>query len=102
MPHGFVDLQPKLRAFQDDIERAFGALIGLVQRDSFFADSARVLNQLQLINQFIAFVLPLATERSRDRKSTRLNSSHLCISYAVFCLKKKKQKSLYVSNTRNQ
>src|SRR5256885_1297684 len=28
---------------------------------------------------------------SRDRKSTRLNSSHLVISYAVFCLKKKKQ-----------
>src|SRR2546426_7881081 len=27
----------------------------------------------------------------RDRKSTRLNSSHLVISYAVFCLKKKKQ-----------
>src|SRR2546426_1997176 len=29
---------------------------------------------------------------SRDRKSTRLNSSHLVISYAVFCLKKKKHK----------
>src|SRR5256885_12153212 len=29
-------------------------------------------------------------ENSRDRKSTRLNSSHLVISYAVFCLKKKK------------
>src|ERR1039457_7523410 len=28
---------------------------------------------------------------SRDRKSTRLNSSHLVISYAVFCLKKNKQ-----------
>src|SRR2546426_9363315 len=28
----------------------------------------------------------------RDRKSTRLNSSHLVISYAVFCLKKKKDK----------
>src|SRR5437879_11343155 len=28
----------------------------------------------------------------RDRKSTRLNSSHRCISYAVFCLKKKKKK----------
>src|SRR5256885_5577488 len=27
--------------------------------------------------------------RGRDRKSTRLNSSHLVISYAVFCLKKK-------------
>src|SRR2546426_5102150 len=31
-----------------------------------------------------------AKERSTDRKSTRLNSSHLVISYAVFCLKKKK------------
>src|SRR5205807_9161313 len=30
------------------------------------------------------------TLTSRDRKSTRLNSSHLVISYAVFCLKKKK------------
>src|SRR2546426_2224076 len=29
----------------------------------------------------------------KDRKSTRLNSSHLVISYAVFCLKKKKMKS---------
>src|SRR5690349_22686125 len=31
-----------------------------------------------------------ATVESRDRKSTRLNSSHVEISYAVFCLKKKK------------
>src|SRR5436189_1773521 len=31
----------------------------------------------------------LETLRSLDRKSTRLNSSHRCISYAVFCLKKK-------------
>src|SRR5256885_12937479 len=30
--------------------------------------------------------------RQVDRKSTRLNSSHLVISYAVFCLKKKKKK----------
>src|SRR5207253_7866532 len=29
----------------------------------------------------------------RDRKSTRLNSSHVAISYAVFCLKKKKKKN---------
>src|SRR2546430_12183302 len=32
---------------------------------------------------------PLARRRARDRKSTRLNSSHSQISYAVFCLKKK-------------
>src|SRR2546426_4000724 len=31
--------------------------------------------------------------RWEDRKSTRLNSSHLVISYAVFCLKKKKKKT---------
>src|SRR5438045_7158552 len=30
---------------------------------------------------------------SRDRKSTRLNSSHLGISYAVFCLKKKRKQA---------
>src|SRR5256885_5471084 len=30
--------------------------------------------------------------QQKDRKSTRLNSSHLVISYAVFCLKKKKNK----------
>src|SRR5437762_14036852 len=30
--------------------------------------------------------------KNPDRKSTRLNSSHRCISYAVFCLKKKKTK----------
>src|SRR5256885_2776494 len=33
-----------------------------------------------------------AARGQRDRKSTRLNSSHLVISYAVFCLKKKKNK----------
>src|SRR5438132_8625875 len=32
------------------------------------------------------------THDARDRKSTRLNSSHTVISYAVFCLKKKKKK----------
>src|SRR2546426_8318682 len=35
-----------------------------------------------------------------DRKSTRLNSSHLVISYAVFCLKKKKTKQGTISFSR--
>src|SRR5436190_18527855 len=34
----------------------------------------------------------------RDRKSTRLNSSHTVISYAVFCLKKKKERSAKASD----
>src|SRR5687768_17726577 len=36
--------------------------------------------------------------RTRDRKSTRLNSSHGYISYAVFCLKKKKKNKTHTSN----
>src|SRR5690606_40645542 len=35
----------------------------------------------------------------QDRKSTRLNSSHVKISYAVFCLKKKKNKKTKTKNT---
>src|SRR3712207_8775206 len=38
----------------------------------------------------------LETSRAKDRKSTRLNSSHANISYAVFCLKKKKK---YINKT---
>src|SRR5689334_23737487 len=38
-----------------------------------------------------------SARESIDRKSTRLNSSHSSISYAVFCLKKKKQKRHYMS-----
>src|SRR5256886_7776996 len=38
---------------------------------------------------------------SRDRKSTRLNSSHSQISYAVFCLKKKKKKSSLIIKCTN-
>src|SRR5699024_10120341 len=36
------------------------------------------------------YLLPRQQEKDLDRKSTRLNSSHVSISYAVFCLKKKK------------
>src|SRR5438876_2513390 len=50
------------------------------------------------------YVRGLGRSLSGDRKSTRLNSSHPSISYAVFCLKKKKKKnhrdpSLTISNT---
>src|SRR2546426_4495820 len=38
--------------------------------------------------------------RPTDRKSTRLNSSHLVISYAVFCLKKKKKKQKETSQDK--
>src|SRR3712207_6852179 len=45
---------------------------------------------------------PREQGRTRDRKSTRLNSSHANISYAVFCLKKKKRlsRTLLISPSR--
>src|SRR5690242_21410636 len=42
---------------------------------------------------------PLPSSRPQDRKSTRLNSSHMSISYAVFCLKKKKKKKNHKRQT---
>src|SRR5256885_12175024 len=51
------------------------------------AERVRMSLVRDLANKPIAARKPL-----RDRKSTRLNSSHLVISYAVFCLKKKKKK----------
>src|SRR2546422_7622659 len=41
-----------------------------------------------------------ASRGTRDRKSTRLNSSHGYISYAVFCLKKKKKKTKNMNEIR--
>src|SRR3712207_8525998 len=44
----------------------------------------------------------LMTVRQEDRKSTRLNSSHANISYAVFCLKKKKTSRRQISEYMNR
>src|SRR2546426_9318712 len=53
-----------------------GSLIGLVAASPVLA----------------AIAVSVKLDSPGDRKSTRLNSSHLVISYAVFCLKKKKRK----------
>src|SRR5262245_64232649 len=47
-------------------------------------------NQGENCAQYLSKGRPVAVDGRLDRKSTRLNSSHLGISYAVFCLKKKK------------
>src|SRR5437763_10530393 len=46
--------------------------------------------------------LPPGSPTKPDRKSTRLNSSHRCISYAVFCLKKKKQEQIQPTDIDTQ
>src|SRR3712207_7776149 len=64
---------------------------GRVGRDDLLPGLAHPIDQ--------PFHLPLLGSRTwGDRKSTRLNSSHANISYAVFCLKKKK---IFISNHQN-
>src|SRR2546426_6145182 len=65
--------------------------------------SARALRTRDAAGQGAGF--PGRAEARRaggDRKSTRLNSSHLVISYAVFCLKKKKNKNTYIGHSEVQ
>src|SRR5690606_14607978 len=50
------------------------------------------LNELDFSNSARPSVTDMLRMLPQDRKSTRLNSSHVKISYAVFCLKKKKKK----------
>src|SRR3989442_11422701 len=63
--------------------------------DARFDDAAGSVIHLSLAvfhAQRTALDLGNGVENLADRKSTRLNSSHVRISYAVFCLKKKKKK----------
>src|SRR5438034_7778053 len=79
--HEAIDLQflgELIRTVQvcNPVVRQFDILVGLVADVPLAADPDHIGTQLQC---------------RRDRKSTRLNSSHTVISYAVFCLKKKKK-----------
>src|SRR5262245_62517364 len=59
------------------------------QREAQLAVSVGQVVDVQALDLFGDLSLAREQRRDRDRKSTRLNSSHLGISYAVFCLKKK-------------
>src|SRR2546426_4869319 len=66
-----------------------------VRIDHFHQPLLQVEPDLDHFTLLVVEALPLNLAgnralRTRDRKSTRLNSSHLVISYAVFCLKKKR------------
>src|SRR5256885_11026924 len=56
----------------------------------FFGQQAQPFTERKNGQRMPVFEVDLGDNMFRDRKSTRLNSSHLVISYAVFCLKKKK------------
>src|SRR5256885_9866842 len=58
-------------------------------------------SQMVVHQPTVSEVQPIES-RKQDRKSTRLNSSHLVISYAVFCLKKKSVQNSASLDTRTQ
>src|SRR5687768_18152938 len=76
-----------------DVHRSTGALrtvIGAVGGNRQF--DPRLLEVLEGVQEVLRITEPYKlASRTLDRKSTRLNSSHGYISYAVFCLKKKKK-----------
>src|SRR5258707_7599335 len=65
---------------------------------SFEATHAIELGFVEPLQQFFELGLGFAGKPDEDRKSTRLNSSHANISYAVFCLKKRKE---WICNARD-
>src|SRR5699024_11408041 len=76
----------------DVTEEKFGELVELSNTVPVLVDlwSARTEQSTQLSALLEKTAVEYAGKFNRDRKSTRLNSSHVSISYAVFCLKKKK------------
>src|SRR5256885_12483691 len=62
----------------------------LQEASSNARDSAAHIDYCPPIHGRLVVIKSSEMHVARDRKSTRLNSSHLVISYAVFCLKKKK------------
>src|SRR5690554_7403980 len=79
----------KHQLFVDDCKTAPVQVVLFIDTQSFIDKmqgfSKIVFFQIKICNSHPGFVC-------QDRKSTRLNSSHVRISYAVFCLKKKKNK----------
>src|SRR3712207_8140349 len=76
------------------------------QRDRLFQALGDVVNYVDDLDRLVPILQALGrdhrkfgTVAEQDRKSTRLNSSHANISYAVFCLKKKKKDSHPSSTT---
>src|SRR5712675_1780144 len=109
-----VNPPPALSRFQDHSIEALVASAPIESRDFFFNGTATTEIYTLSLHDALprlstsarrrwpswptgSWPCPVASARSRrDRKSTRLNSSHGYISYAVFCLKKKKTKQMNI------
>src|SRR5215204_2048453 len=90
---------------QDQFEELDGKAIENVDEATRFADQSPFPDLDSLYDDVYVFTGDVPgwwTVDERDRKSTRLNSSHTVISYAVFCLKKKKQTQSQSVNTKKK
>src|SRR3712207_8084227 len=87
-------LFPYTTLFRSELDRAGGRVhpvVAVDRRDAAGERSGEGVEQRRLLAQ--ARPRPEPVWPLQDRKSTRLNSSHANISYAVFCLKKKNKRS---------
>src|SRR2546426_9315437 len=91
-------LFPYTTLFRSHTIIVFCIFFCLYSGNNFLAFSSGLfLAQGLLVVGALCYFMHVSVE---DRKSTRLNSSHLVISYAVFCLKKKKIKDLMIKQDR--
>src|SRR5688572_31357572 len=68
----------------------FGAGLGIMTLAALSIFAPDDMQHANAVKGVLALLINFVAEDAQDRKSTRLNSSHSQISYAVFCLKKKK------------
>src|SRR5260221_2102595 len=91
-----TNLGDRAANYREAITRIAGLPDTRVIRQSSVYETEPVGDAAESMGPFLNGVIEIQTElraeslMDRDRKSTRLNSSHTVISYAVFCLKKKK------------
>src|SRR5690554_6989220 len=64
---------------------------GMYRGELLYKNASEIFDRVNLTSEEFGILFRAAVESQSDRKSTRLNSSHVRISYAVFCLKKKKK-----------
>src|SRR5690554_7580148 len=79
-----------------DLQRSNGQESELLDKIKSIENEIKSLRNLSFAN-IIRQSKKIDDLKVLDRKSTRLNSSHVRISYAVFCLKKKKKKNITIN-----
>src|SRR5437870_13089053 len=82
-PFFFLNATPSASTYTLSLHDALPIFLG----SPFRADQTRAVRSSDAVKTRSP---PGLNETEKDRKSTRLNSSHVAISYAVFCLKKKR------------